>query len=77
LKTLREMVVALNEGGFTQDRIAKEVGVTQPTICRIQRGESIGQYDMGKRIELMYVKHQRRLSRKKSTAAADANYACN
>jgi transcriptional regulator with XRE-family HTH domain len=38
MRTPTEIILALLDRGWTQDAIAKAVGTTQPTICRIAQG---------------------------------------
>lgn len=54
--TLSEMVQELiNRHGLTEGRIAKLVGVQQPTINRIKRGTVVNaSYTTGKAIERLY-----------------------
>lgn len=35
----KDYLAAIRERGFTQDQIAKETGIPQPTISKIERGD--------------------------------------
>ncbi|MDH0337615.1 hypothetical protein [Metapseudomonas otitidis] len=48
--TVQDLLKALIDKGFLQREIAKEVGVTQPTIHRALKGSSVS-YELGKAIE--------------------------
>ncbi|WP_374979033.1 helix-turn-helix domain-containing protein [Pseudomonas solani] len=48
--TAKELLNALISKGFLQREIAKEVGVSQPTIHRALRGSSVS-YETGKALE--------------------------
>lgn len=49
------MLSVLVGAGMSQAKIAKEVGVSQPTIHRAMAGESSISYEAGKRIESLYL----------------------
>lgn len=51
--SIKEMLKALIEEGFSQCAIADRVGVTQPTICRATKGAAV-RYEVGKAIEVFY-----------------------
>ena len=51
------MVGFLISKGFSEAKIAKIVNASQPTINRIKNGSRTN-YDLGKRIELLYLSEQ-------------------
>ncbi|MFV2944257.1 helix-turn-helix domain-containing protein [Pseudomonas japonica] len=51
--SIKEMLKALIEKGFSQRAIADRVGVTQPTIYRATKGAAV-RYEVGKAIEVFY-----------------------
>lgn len=51
--SIKEMLKALIEKGFSQRAIADRVGVTQPTIYRATQGAAV-RYEVGKAIEVFY-----------------------
>lgn len=55
-KTLQEMVVELLGSGMTQKQLADMAATNQPQIARIKRGQN-SEYDLGKRIEAVYLSH--------------------
>lgn len=53
--TITEMLADLSEQGWSQARIAKECGTTQPTIFRITKGGA-ARYEVGKALEALHKK---------------------
>lgn len=51
---IKTMLHALNERGYTQQEIAEQVGVRQPSVWRWACGLSEPRYSTGKRIEQIY-----------------------
>ena len=58
MKNINEMVQELIAAGYTQEKIAKAIGIRQPTISEIFNGRQLDMYYMngGKKLELLYKK---------------------
>lgn len=53
--SLKEMLESLNNSGWSQSALARELGVSQPTIHRmLEKGQGCS-YDLGKKIEALYL----------------------
>ncbi|USR38112.1 hypothetical protein L1F06_015690 [Ectopseudomonas hydrolytica] len=52
--TIQKMLEALIASGLSQQDIAMQTGVSQPTICRAHRGADV-LYKSGKQIERLYL----------------------
>lgn len=49
------MLESLNNSGWSQSALARELGVSQPTIHRmLEKGQGCS-YDLGKKIEALYL----------------------
>ncbi|MCA8331864.1 helix-turn-helix domain-containing protein [Burkholderia cepacia] len=57
MKTAKQLVDELSADGLTQAQISRGAGVTQPTISRIQSGQSDGRSSTWKSIAAL---HERR-----------------
>lgn len=57
--TPQEMVVALLEQGMTQTGIARQIGVSQPTVWRVMNGADVF-YSTGVRLRQLYDKQRRK-----------------
>ncbi|TFF09693.1 XRE family transcriptional regulator [Pseudomonas sp. BCA14] len=53
--TITEMLGYLTEQGWSQERIAKQCGTTQPTIFRITKGSTVS-YEVGTAIVALHKK---------------------
>lgn len=54
----QEMVVALLEKGMSQAEIARQIGVSQPTVWRVSNGADVF-YSTGVRLKRLYDKQRR------------------
>ncbi|RQS88049.1 helix-turn-helix domain-containing protein [Burkholderia seminalis] len=54
MKTAKELVDELSADGLTQAQISQATGVTQPTISRIQSGQSDGRSSTWKNIAALH-----------------------
>jgi len=56
------MLKELREAGLSQAEIAKRVGTSQPTVCRIMSGAATN-YEFGKKIEALHASAVKPLSK--------------
>lgn len=64
MKNITEMTHGLLREKFTPTSLAREIGTSQPQVCRIRDGQ-IPNYELGKSIELL---HRSLLEEKESAA---------
>lgn len=70
---LRLMIAELEAEGFSEAEIASLVGSTQSTINRLKRGvHTDTKYTVGRAIETLYLRVQRRLRQRKRAQEAVA-----